>query len=106
MQILKVLLVEHTTILAYLTTTIASFGNICRRRVFFNGKLWEQKSQIMNYKFKSLFYFIAFVISVIIYYTLSYNSFNEFENTKAQVVETELSDDNSENQDTKSYLLK
>lgn len=60
----------------------------------------------MNYKFKSLFYFIAFVISVIIYYTLSYNSFNEFENTKAQVVETEISDDNSENQDTKSYLLK
>lgn len=60
----------------------------------------------MNYKLRSLFYFIALVISVIIYYTMSYDSFNEFENTKAQVVDTELSDDTSENQDTKSYNVK
>jgi uncharacterized protein YxeA len=67
---------------------------------------WNKSPQVMNYKLRSLFYFIALVISVIIYYTMSYDSFNEFENTKAQVVDTELSDDTSENQDTKSYNVK
>lgn len=60
----------------------------------------------MNYKLKSLFYFIALVISVVIYYTMTYDSFHEYENTKAQVADTELSDDNSEDQDTQSYLIK
>ncbi|MBT8236575.1 MAG: hypothetical protein KJO04_10315 [Bacteroidia bacterium] len=60
----------------------------------------------MNYKLKSLFYFIALVISVIIYYTTTHDSFKEFENTKPQVVDTELSDDISEDQDRKSYNVK
>ena len=57
----------------------------------------------MNYKLKSLFYFIALVISVVIYYTTSYDSLDEFENTNSQVVDAELSDDLPEDQDRKTY---
>jgi len=60
----------------------------------------------MNYKLKSLFYFIALVISVVIYYTTTHESFNEFENTKSQVVDAELSDDIPEDQDKKTYVVK
>lgn len=60
----------------------------------------------MNYKLKSLYYFIALVISVVIYYATTYDSFNEFENTKSQVVDTELSDDIPEDQDRKTYVVK
>lgn len=59
----------------------------------------------MNYKVKSLFYFIALVISVVIYYTMTYDSFDEFENTETQVVNAELSNDIPENQDRKVYIV-
>ncbi len=59
----------------------------------------------MNYKLKSLYYFIALVISVVLYYTLTYDTFNEFENTKSEVVDTELSEDTSEDQDRKAYVV-
>ena len=59
----------------------------------------------MNYKVKSLFYFIALVISVVIYYTMTYDSFDEFENTETQVVNAELSNDIPENQYRKVYIV-
>ncbi|NND15365.1 MAG: hypothetical protein HKN89_03470 [Eudoraea sp.] len=60
----------------------------------------------MNYKFRSFLYFIALVISVVIYYSMTYDSFDELGNTKSQVVDTEISDDYSDDQETRSYDVK
>lgn len=59
----------------------------------------------MNYKLKSLLFFIAFVITSLIYYTLDQISYNELESTNTEIADFESDDDiNSTEEHTLSLV--
>lgn len=59
----------------------------------------------MNYKFKSLLFLIAFVLSSVIYYASEHASFEELDKTQTQVADIASEEDIPVNDDdTQSYV--
>lgn len=59
----------------------------------------------MNYKVKSLLFFIAFVLSSLIYYTVDQLSYSELENTNTEIADIEAEDDIPANEDNNASFV-